>query len=1072
MKQKYSKANRYRSGNTLLLAILMTLLLFIVGITFLSTAVTNKTSSQSSTYQMELDNGVDVVVDKIGDVLVQDLFGSGLDKGFLDGTAGNEPYDYPGPPDRWLASAEPEVFYDPLGNPYYGWRQYSDLWGEFGEGEKQTVYFAYHYDPPLINRAGGALEDPRYWNYPDVNFSYIHRIEGYAPLVCDIVDPEQEILHTLLNIDFVPGTSPWPPYTVYPTDRREGMRADADGDGVADSRWVRLDRLGPDGKYLWAAVRIVDNGSMINLNTAFRNPSTLATPGNWDGTQLTHINLNGIIAATEVSNLYDLQLARCGTVGVLPAQFSDFNHDIQYHNYVASRVLNPYIVGPGLFYTPFDIADELELRNRFFLFNPGVVVRSTNTWPVTLNPQGAYGKFQPYFDFADLGFWFDKASATNGLTYYLARHFCTTYSFDRITRPVTSTALLDDMRDTNGWRKCPIYNPGTMPKNDYIKQLAGAIYRGLPNDNEIDDRFDTLYKRENLAWNMALNLLDYQDDDATPGFADDTPSYILANNIKYWGVEDIETIRNNTICISEVGYIDVTDAFSGTPKPPADEYYAVELYNPGTVSQNLNDFELWIGKKAEASITKKVSLSGTISSGEVVVVTNLPEADAENAFADEGGISQGTASVIPEESDLEFSSSGADRQIMVIKKSWDNMPVDCIEVPSDVVSGINEVNLQERTEQLSKDTEIILSVPGVSSFWQDGSASMGDPPTLNNKTKEIPLSTSNSNLLSVGEIEKVLAVGYRFHVNSGECHTLAESIYISEIKMATDKEPGTTYERASTGRINMADPNYFNLTNYLNYFDPSNDGVDNDGDIMTSDDPNEDDVDQDGDGIDFPGGGLSDSDTDEDKPQWYEQTVAGRININTAPWFVIKQLPWLALENDGSTYTNYLALAITAWRDKLDLTGIGGPDYSDIVGAVPDGRQNGTGLDGEDISEEIGFRNIAELTQVINTNSTPPDEFDIRKYLDGIDNLAAPASPEMDTVVDGFIDDLEERNLIFHRISNLVTVRSDVFTAYILVRLGRDGPQKRMIAIFDRSNVFDSLQRPKLVALHPVPDPR
>jgi len=65
-----------------------------------------------------------------------------------------------------------------------------------------------------------------------------------------------------------------------------------------------------------------------------------------------------------------------------------------------------------------------------------------------------------------------------------------------------------------------------------------------------------------------------------------------------------------------------------------------------------------------------------------------------------------------------------------------------------------------------------------------------------------------------------------------------------------------------------------------------------------------------------------------------------------------------------------------------------------------------------------------------------------------------PGSPGMDlyatdgiAVRDGATDDFEERDLIFQRISNLITVRSDVFTAYILVRIGTDGPQRRVIAI-------------------------
>ena len=69
-------------------------------------------------------------------------------------------------------------------------------------------------------------------------------------------------------------------------------------------------------------------------------------------------------------------------------------------------------------------------------------------------------------------------------------------------------------------------------------------------------------------------------------------------------------------------------------------------------------------------------------------------------------------------------------------------------------------------------------------------------------------------------------------------------------------------------------------------------------------------------------------------------------------------------------------------------------------------------------------------------------------------------------------DDFEERDVIFSRISNLVTVRSDVFTAYILVRIGTDGPQKRVIAILDRSDVYFAKDRVKVRALQQVPDPR
>jgi len=152
-----------------------------------------------------------------------------------------------------------------------------------------------------------------------------------------------------------------------------------------------------------------------------------------------------------------------------------------------------------------------------------------------------------------------------------------------------------------------------------------------------------------------------------------------------------------------------------------------------------------------------------------------------------------------------------------------------------------------------------------------------------------------------------------------------------------------------------------------------------------------------------------------------ETRIKGRININTAPWFVMAQLPWM---------TEKIAQKIDSFRSN-----------------------NGS-------LESIGELNNAD---------DPNCQYSIGHY--GCDSNDLTDFPDI-TPDDGAIDDFEERDIIFSRISNLVTVRSDVFTAYILVRIGADGPQKRVIAIFDRSNVFSSADKPKLVALHPVPDPR
>jgi len=278
---------------------------------------------------------------------------------------------------------------------------------------------------------------------------------------------------------------------------------------------------------------------------------------------------------------------------------------------------------------------------------------------------------------------------------------------------------------------------------------------------------------------------------------------------------------------------------------------------------------------------------------------------------------------------------------------------------------------------------------------------------------------------------QVFAVGYNdpnLKETGDISHTLIGDIEQSYAQLGPVFELGQ-YRMGRHGRISLADPNYRPLLDFLTCFDPSNDDVDNNGDLQF----------------------------DEET----ELAVAGRININTAPWFVIKHLPWVGLNTDG-TDTDNLAQAIVAWRDMLNLSLIGGPDYLTVTRAVA------TGLPETEISKKRGFRSIAELLQVINTSGAL--DFDIRKYLDGVNNDDTPVSP--DYTPDITDDDFEERDIIFQRISNLVTVRSDVFTAYILVRIGHDGPQKRMIAIFDRSNVFSPADTPRLVALHPVPDPR
>ena len=67
--------------------------------------------------------------------------------------------------------------------------------------------------------------------------------------------------------------------------------ADADGDGVSDSMWVQIQDVNSSkGKPIYAAIRIIDNGGMLNANTGYWF-NAAADPNRTDGSSQTQINL-------------------------------------------------------------------------------------------------------------------------------------------------------------------------------------------------------------------------------------------------------------------------------------------------------------------------------------------------------------------------------------------------------------------------------------------------------------------------------------------------------------------------------------------------------------------------------------------------------------------------------------------------------------------------------------------------------------------------------------------------------------------------------------------------------------
>jgi hypothetical protein len=212
--------------------------------------------------------------------------------------------------------------------------------------------------------------------------------------------------------------------------------------------------------------------------------------------------------------------------------------------------------------------------------------------------------------------------------------------------------------------------------------------------------------------------------------------------------------------------------------------------------------------------------------------------------------------------------------------------------------------------------------------------------------------------------------------------------------------------------IDLADPRYSRLFNYLTVIDPS-------------------------------------------RYRWLgpgETRIMGRININTAPAFVLAQLPWMSYE--GAPLTNNPA-------------GPAAPANPLASGAGGSFNNATAYLRGQEIvrrRESQGpYQSTGDLMQIPALHALA---------VDGTGNGRDETPQGPDLTPDKALNDFEERDLLFTRISDLVTVRSDVFTAYILVRIGEAGPQKRMIAIFDRSRVNSADGKVRIIAQHPVPDPR
>lgn len=791
-------------------------------------------------------------------------------------------------------------------------------------------------DEILVADVPGVTNDEEYYDFPDANDPWLAELEPYR-VVVGPSEYDYYWRHISNVADLVPGDTN--NVRIRVVGERDPIRnlinatettADADGDGVGDAMWFELPGIrSGKGQPIYAAVRIIDNGAMLNVNTGYKYDPCDPDPCNVNGKSQRQIDVVTLAVSpgSKPGPSNETQLLATRANGRNDAVAWNLN---EYEKNVIWGYLQPDRFGE---YTPFDVSDELELRYRFLLNHQYIDTRAENWgWFKARNNtiRTPVGRLTD-----ELTAWYARAAEPlDPNARYAFRHVATTYNMDRIITPKPQTQRrmvdvnIDD--DNNFLAMCEAIKMALREANP---GLAGA---------DVDDR----------ATQIAVNLRDYMDDD------------------------DIVTVKSGSSTTRQIyGFerpcVYISEVASRSLRDPVTQEirrsYAVELHIPyfedDPPDPQSSDWRLSINNVVSDDIRDLYVLwSGTRRFH--VLLANDPVATLADGLGFSDSEPAGTAQyaqAAQSDSTLKFDEGATIYLERNMGGEW--RQVDALTVPSGwmVPDGVK----RSVQRDISKHRCIwrLQSPP-------DRMPNLGN--AKNNYTdsamEEVQAHPRNEPLTNIGELGMILAIsGYT-------------------------KPQGTTPAEVV---VDLRNPAYARLFNYLTVIDPED-----------------------------PRTGRA---ADPGRP--LETRIMGRININTAPAFVLAQLPWMQYP---STDSWDLSRADAIVQRRVD------PRYG-------------------------AYQTIGELMQV-------PALLDLHR--DGWQNQLRDDPRGPDLTSDDLRDDLEERDLLFTRISDLVTVRSDVFTAYILVRIGIDGPQKRVVAVLDRSQVNTADGKLRVVARQFVPDPR
>ncbi len=843
-----------------------------------------------------------------------------------------------------------------------------------------------------------------------------------------------------------------------------GAPADADGDGVADSLWVKVPGLTTSrGKDIFAAIRIIDNCAMLNLNTAhcfyqepynpadpispFAKPwfrsSTATTPyhdnqSSGSGRYVTEFNylpflrgrdLNGTFWGADAGDgWYNLMSAKgfsdtTGTVLLSPLETHNILMNLEYF---------------GVNYHLFDIGDELEIRNRYLVTSP-VEARFEQKAIANFSLDSGstdYAALQVPRDNADntIDIWYERLDPANFDAWtggpnpykYDRRHVCTFYSFDRSLRRGEYPFLRDNFAAL-GWTQEqigqaePVFMPGGAVTTNIENPNATQPYNNLETRKRILHLLfafrEYFYSRNGndltaaakSAAQVVANMIDYTDDDAI------NPTSVNRQGPFYDALYGTQANVDCTFITEDIIQDMIDEVSEG-------------LIPAGTMDFGLPAGEVIFGYERQPFFSE--------------IYANWDEGPRSDIETDDQLLGFGIELVNPysgpDSIDMEgwklVIGKGASAREFVFSSApaWDIPAYDnqFNRLGRAVYHGTGAVPINTFAGVLLTDP--IAQIDDIRQLYYEGGGSveiqlMRPAPTNSGISYICVDSIDDTTVRSIlnrtpdgGWVCQRDDNNWKFVFNEYSLPHQASPVYqmglnnqdttartaFLQVGVADDGRPANRWQdlEVLSQFGNSADPNDSSMTVTAQLVDAASSGKMLHFDFTSA--------------VDSPSAYIA----PVARPDY--GSVPGRININTAPAVVMAAAipPTLADPNAATT-------------DPVGFSAL------DAAQAIVANRP---------------YQNLGDLMNV----------GWVRQYYSG------GSRANENVGCQSIRGDIEEEHWVLSNLANKFTVRSDVFTAYILVRLGTDGPQRRMLAIFDRSNVWDENDRPELVALHPVPNPR